>query len=69
VRYDELAPLQLDEIQQEQRKLTAQAARIDFEEGALRDMQHQMAELKDLNASMQRALRALMDGGGGTARR
>jgi trimeric autotransporter adhesin len=69
VRYDELAPLLLVEIQQQQRKLTAQAARIDVEEGALRDMQHQMAELKDLNASMQRALRALMDGGGGTARR
>jgi hypothetical protein len=69
VRYDELAPLLLDEIQQQRRKLTAQAARIDVEEGALRDMQHQMAELKGLNASMQSALRALVDGGGGTARR
>lgn len=62
VRYDELAPLLLDEIQQQQGKLAAQAARIEVEEGELRELRHQMAEIKEMNAVVQRSLRALTVG-------
>lgn len=73
VRYDELAPLLLNEMQQQQRKNDAQAARIaaqdahlaaqaaqmrDLKQQQLR-MQQQMVELKTLNQATQTALRRL----------
>jgi hypothetical protein len=73
VRYDELAPLLLNEMQRQQRKNDAQAARIaaqdahlvaqaaqmcDLKQQQLR-MQQQMVELKTLNQATQTALRTL----------
>jgi trimeric autotransporter adhesin len=49
VRYDELAPILLSEVQQQQRKLAAQASQL----GELRQ---QFAELRELNHAMQMAL-------------
>jgi hypothetical protein len=45
VRYDELAPLLLNEVQQEQRKIAAQDAKIG-------DLEQQLAELEDLKQDL-----------------
>jgi hypothetical protein len=52
VRYDRLAPILLNEVQQQQQKIEAQAAQL----GELRQ---QFAELQNLNRSMQVALMQL----------
>jgi hypothetical protein len=58
VRYDELAPMLLNEVQQQQRKIDGQAAEI-------RDLKQQQkqfatqAELKDLKQQLQAALTKL----------
>lgn len=49
VRYDELAPMLLNEIQHQQQNISAQAAELS-------GMQHQLAELKESNLAMQAAL-------------
>jgi hypothetical protein len=59
VRYDELAPMLLNEAQKEQHRIAAQDAEIrDLKKQQLRTQQ-QMAELKALNQATQVALRAL----------
>jgi hypothetical protein len=52
VRYDELAPMLLNEAQQQQQRIEAQAAEI-------RELKQQMAELKNFNQATQLALRKL----------
>jgi hypothetical protein len=52
VRYDELAPMLLNEVQQQQSKNAVQDAEI-------RDLKQQMAELKALNQATQDALQKL----------
>lgn len=52
VRYDELAPMLLNEVQQQKTQLSEQGAEI-------RDMREQVAELKRINESMQAALSKL----------
>jgi hypothetical protein len=73
VRYEELAPMLLNEVQQQQSKMTAQAVRIAAQDEhiaaqaeqivvqgtQLRDVLRQLAELKDLNQATQAALRKL----------
>lgn len=59
VRYDELAPILLSEVQQQQRKIAAQDERIAAQEAQLRTLHQQQAELKDLNQATQTALRKL----------
>ena len=59
VRYDELAPILLSEVQQQQRKMAAQDERIAAQEAQLRTLHQQQAELKDLNQATQTALRKL----------
>jgi polyhydroxyalkanoate synthesis regulator phasin len=73
VRYDELAPMLLNEVQKQQRTLTAQAERMTAQEQVitaaaqqLRDMQAQLAEVKELKqqiADLQhgRSVHASMD--------
>ena len=59
VRYDELAPMLLNEAQREHKKFAAQDAEIrDLKQQQLRTQQ-QMAELKVLNQATQVALRTL----------
>jgi hypothetical protein len=59
VRYDELAPMLLNEVQKEQQKIAAQDAEIhDLKQQQLRTQQ-QMAELKALNQATQVALQTL----------
>jgi len=48
VHYEELAPMLLNEVQQQQLKLTAQAEKITVQEQQLHDMQLQLAEVKKL---------------------
>jgi hypothetical protein len=52
VRYDELAPMLLNEMQHQQHNISAQAAEI-------RGMQQQIAALKESNVAMQAALMKL----------
>jgi septal ring factor EnvC (AmiA/AmiB activator) len=73
VRYDELAPMLLNEVQQQQRKLAAQDGSIATQAGTIaaqnehiaaqatemRDLKTQMAELKALNQATRVALRKL----------
>jgi type II secretory pathway component PulJ len=53
VRYDELAPMLLNEAQQQKQKIDAQDAEI-------RELKQQMAALKDLNQATQVALQRLL---------
>jgi hypothetical protein len=52
VRYDELAPMLLNEVQQQQQKIATQAAQ-------LRDVLQQLAVLKEVSQATQVALRQL----------
>jgi hypothetical protein len=52
VRYDELAPMLLNEAQRQQQMIAAQAAEI-------RDLKQQMAEVKNLKQATQVALQKL----------
>jgi hypothetical protein len=49
IRYDELAPMLLNEVQQQERKIATQSEIIASQGAQLRTMQQQLAELKDLN--------------------
>ena len=67
VRYDELAPMLLNEMQQQQRENKAQAAKIatlgekNAGQGAeIRALKRQMAELMVINRATQVALRELL---------
>jgi hypothetical protein len=66
VRYDELAPMLLNEMQQQQNKIAvqarinaAQAEQIAVQGAQLRTVQQQMAELENLNQATQVALKKL----------
>jgi Chaperone of endosialidase len=56
VRYDELAPMLLNEVQQQRTQMTE---KIDAQAAEIRDLKQQMAELKALNQATQVALRKL----------
>jgi hypothetical protein len=56
VRYDELAPMLLNEMQQQRTQLTA---KIDGQAAEIRDLKQQMVELKDLKQELRAALRKL----------
>jgi hypothetical protein len=56
VRYDELAPMLLNEVQKQQTTITAQADKADAQAVEFRAMKEQLAELKQMNESMRAAL-------------
>ena len=56
VRYDELTPILLSEVQQQQARLAAQDARLSTQDAALSDLRQQFAEIQQLNRAMQVAL-------------
>ncbi len=56
VRYDELAPMLLNELQKQQATIKAQADKADAQAVEFRAMQEQLAELKQMNDSMRAAL-------------
>jgi hypothetical protein len=62
VRYEELAPILLNEVQQQHKELAAQASELG-------DLRQQFAELKELNRTMQVALRQLQAEGSRIAMR
>ena len=62
VRYDELAPMLLNEVQKERRQLTAQEATIKTQRKELAqigELKREVAELKELDDSMRTALSEL----------
>jgi hypothetical protein len=59
VRYDELAPMLLNEVQQQQRKMATQEETTASQGAELRTVQQQLAELTILNQATQVALRKL----------
>jgi Chaperone of endosialidase len=68
VRYDELAPMLLNELKQQQQKIAAQANKINsvVEQNAdqateIRDLKQQVAELNDLKQEMRAALLKLQN--------
>ncbi len=56
VRYDELAPMLLNEMQKQQTTIKAQADKADAQAVEFRAMKEQLAELKQMNESMRAAL-------------
>jgi hypothetical protein len=56
VRYDELAPMLLNEMQKQQQKIATQDERIAADVAQIRDLKQQMAELKDLKQELHTAL-------------
>jgi hypothetical protein len=56
VRYDELAPMLLNDVQKQRTQI---AEIIDAQAAEMRDLKRQVAELTDLNQTMQIALRKL----------
>jgi Chaperone of endosialidase len=68
VRYDELAPMLLNEMQKESEgtasKLAAQSATIELQDAKIRDLRQQMVKLADLGAQMadMRAALAALQG-------
>ena len=64
VRYDELAPMLLNEVQRQQIRMAAQDERNSSQAGEIRDLQRQqirdrrqqLAELKDLKLELHAAL-------------
>jgi hypothetical protein len=59
VRYDELAPMLLNEMQKQQRKIAAQSETITTQEAELRTVRQQLAELAVLNQATQAAIKKL----------
>ncbi len=59
VRYEELAPLLLNEVQQQQKRLAKQGAELQLQSAALKEMNRQLAELQRINSSMQAAIAKL----------
>jgi hypothetical protein len=64
VRYEELAPMLLKEVQQQKAQLEQQRTEIAGQSAEMQDMRRQVAELKQLNQTMQAAFAKLqaMDG-------
>jgi hypothetical protein len=60
VRYDELAPILLNEVQAQHTKLMEQNIQLKQQGDALREMQQQVAEIKRANDSMQAAMAKLL---------
>ena len=60
VRYDELAPILLKEVQQQRTKLLEQNIQLKKQGDALKDMQQQVAEIKRANDSMRAAMEKLL---------
>jgi len=57
VRYEELAPMLLNEVQQQQQRIAAQAAQMsELKEQQRRDSQRQLAQLNDLKQELHAAL-------------
>ena len=69
VRYEELAPMLLNEVQQQQEKFAAQAASSSAQAAEIRDLKQQLAELNDLKQEMRAALLKLQAKGELVARR
>jgi hypothetical protein len=71
VRYDELAPMLLNEVQQQQMRMAAQDERNAVQAGQIRDLQQQqvrdrqkqLAELNDLKLELHSALLKLKNEG------
>jgi hypothetical protein len=59
VRYDRLAPILLNEVQQQQQKLAAQEEKLAAQARELGDLEQQFAQLQELNRAMQAALTKL----------
>jgi len=59
VRYEELAPMLLKEVQQQQAQLEQQKAEIAAQGAEMQDIRQQVAELKQLNQTMQAAFAKL----------
>jgi hypothetical protein len=57
VRYDELAPMLLNEVQHQQNKIAAQADQIALQAAQLRIVQQQLVALKELSQATQVALK------------
>ncbi|MGA2191097.1 MAG: hypothetical protein ABSH33_21480, partial [Steroidobacteraceae bacterium] len=61
-RYDELAPILLNEIQKQQKTLVAQAEKIDAQDAKVRSLEQQVAKVNELEhelAEMHAALTTL----------
>jgi hypothetical protein len=56
VRYDELAPMLLNEVQKQERKIDALATVNADQAAEIRDLRRQVAELNDLKQEMRAAL-------------
>jgi trimeric autotransporter adhesin len=69
VRYDELAPMLLNEVQIQQKQIAAQSDAIAAQGNELRDMRQQFAELKAVSQSLQASLLKLQAKGERLARR
>jgi hypothetical protein len=69
VRYDELAPMLLNEVQQQQSKITAQSETIATQGAQMRTLQERLTTLEGLNRATQVALRKLLTKGEFVARR
>jgi chromosome segregation ATPase len=59
VRYDELAPLLLSEIQQQQKKLAAQDEKLAAQAQQIGELKQQVSEVQQLKLAMQAALAEL----------
>ena len=59
VRYDEIAPLLLNEVQQQQKAAVAQAAKIAVQDAKIGDLEHQLAELMYLKQELHAAFLTL----------
>lgn len=76
VRYDELAPLLLNEVQQQQHEMRCEAGKIDLQAAEIqglkqqqRDTQRALAQLQDTNKAMQAVLQQLQTKDGRVAMR
>jgi cell division protein FtsL len=62
VRYDELAPMLLNEVQQQHAEMTAkidaQAAQIAMQASQLSELKQQIAQLQEVDRTMQAPLQA-----------
>jgi hypothetical protein len=59
VRYDELAPILLEEVQQQQRRLVDQNHNLAAQAAQLKELNQEIAELKKLNRTMQLAIQGI----------
>jgi hypothetical protein len=60
VRYDELAPMLLNEVQKQQHKLASQEARLAAQDAKLQAQDAKLAKLEQMNATLQAALSDLV---------